>query len=100
MRSAPLLLVVAFSSGAFAHESQPGMLELRQLAADRFAVTWRAPIYFGRPHPARLELPSHWQTIGEPTVRLLPDSQVFRRIVTIDSHSHIGIKSQFFSFTG
>ena len=46
-------------------------------------MTWRAPIYYGQPHPARLELPDHWKTVVEPTERLLADSQVFRRVVTV-----------------
>lgn len=66
-----------------AHESQPATLELRQVAGDRYEVIWRAPIYFGRPHPARLQLPDKWKDVVEPTARLLPDSQVFRRVVTI-----------------
>jgi hydrogenase/urease accessory protein HupE len=78
-----LLSVSGFVQSASSHESQPGTLELRQVSKDRYEVTWRAPIYYGQPHPARLELPEHWKTVVEPTVRLLPDSQVFRRVVTI-----------------
>lgn len=70
-------------SAAHGHESQPGMLDLRQIAENRYEVTWRAPIYYGKPHPARLELPEHWQDVAEPTQRRLPDSQVFRRIVSV-----------------
>ena len=65
------------------HESQPGMLDLRQIAENRYEVIWRAPIYYGRPHPARLELPEHWQDLAEPAERRLPDSQLFRRIVAV-----------------
>jgi hydrogenase/urease accessory protein HupE len=87
-RLLPALLATLLSVGglvhaACAHESQPGTLELRQVAKDRYEVTWRAPIYFGGPHPARLELPEHWQTVVGPTERMLPDSQVFRRVVTV-----------------
>jgi hydrogenase/urease accessory protein HupE len=78
-----LFSVVEFVPFAYSHESQPGTLELRQVANDRYEVIWRAPIYFGRPHPARLELPDHWKTVVEPTERLLADSQVFRRVVTV-----------------
>ena len=49
-----LLLAVGACAEASAHESQPATLELRQLARDRYELLWRAPIYFGRPHPARL----------------------------------------------
>jgi hydrogenase/urease accessory protein HupE len=84
----PALLVLFLSAGGFvppasSHESQPGTLELRQVAKDRYEVTWRAPIYFGRPHPARLELPDHWKTVVGPTERPLADSQVFRSVVTV-----------------
>ena len=56
---APALLLWLFTSvcgQAAAHESQPGLLELEQLTADRYEVLWRAPVYYGRPHPARLVL--------------------------------------------
>jgi hydrogenase/urease accessory protein HupE len=85
-RVALLALALLLGPGAradlSAHESQPATLELRQLAKDRYEVLWRAPIYFGRPHPARLELPDGWRTVVEPTVRQLPDSQLFRSVVT------------------
>jgi hydrogenase/urease accessory protein HupE len=68
---------------ALAHESQPGLLELNQLAENRYEVVWRAPIYYGQPHPARVALPEDWQTLGEPTVRELPDSALHRRIVEV-----------------
>ena len=66
-----------------AHESQPGLLELKQIGANRYEVTWRAPIYYGKPHPATLRLPEQWITAGEVTVMDLPDSKVFRRFVEV-----------------
>ena len=77
------VLLAGLSGKAFAHESQPGSLELNQLSANRYEVIWRAPIYYGRPHPARLQLPENWKTVGEPTVRQLPDSALHRRIVVV-----------------
>jgi len=68
---------------ALAHESQPGLLEINQLSSDRYEILWRAPIYYGRPHPASVQLPDTWQTIGEPTVRQLPDSALHRREVEV-----------------
>ena len=101
-RLLPALLVLFLSVGGFAppalsHESQPGTLELRQVAKDRYEVTWRAPIYFGRPHPARLELPGSWKTVVEPTERLLADSQVFRRVVTVGEK---GVEGSVIRFPG
>jgi hydrogenase/urease accessory protein HupE len=78
-----LIMYVGVCSVANAHESQPGALELREVAKDRYEVTWRAPIYYGRPHPARLELPGDWKDVMEPTEQRLPDSQLFRRVVTV-----------------
>jgi hydrogenase/urease accessory protein HupE len=85
-----LALCAGLRSESFAHESQPGLLELKQLGADRYEVIWRAPIYYGRPHPARLQLPDNWKTVGEPTVRQLPDSGLHRRIVTVEGASTNG----------
>ena len=65
------------------HESQPGSLDIRQLASNRYDVVLKTPIYNGRQHPARLELPKHWQTVVGPTERVLPDSHVYRQVVTI-----------------
>jgi hydrogenase/urease accessory protein HupE len=78
-----LILGLGALGVAHAHESQPGMLDLRQIAEDRYELTWRAPIYYGKPHPARLELPEHWKDVVEPSQRLLPDSQVFRHVVSV-----------------
>jgi hypothetical protein len=68
---------------AVAHESQPGLLELKQLGENRYRVIWRAPIYYGKPHPARLELPEAWRTVGEPTVRQFPDSALYQQVVDV-----------------
>jgi hypothetical protein len=75
-----LILGAALCGHVFAHESQPGLLELRQLGPERYEVIWRAPIYYGKPHPAELRLPRDWSTVGEPRVRQLPDSALHRRI--------------------
>ena len=80
-----LLLVVCagFFGQAFAHELQPSSLELRQLTPERYEVIWRAPIYYGKAHPARLQLPEQWQTVGEPTIKQLSDSALHRRVVSV-----------------
>ena len=82
-----MVLCTGLLGEAMAHESQPGLLELKQLNSDRYQVIWRAPIYYGRPHPARLELPEHWQTVGEPTVRQLSDSALHQRVVDLQGDS-------------
>lgn len=90
-------VLVGGAALSHAHESQPGTLDLRQVDRDRYEVTWRAPIYFGRPHPARLELPEQWKTAVEPTVRQLADSQLFRRVVTVGNQ---GVEGSVIRFPG
>ena len=72
---------------SFAHESQPGSLEIKELAANRYEVLWRAPIYYGKPHPASLQLPDTWKTVGTPTVKQLSDSALHRQIVLVADES-------------
>ena len=57
-----LLFCAGLSDHALAHELQPSSLELRQLTPERFEIIWRAPVYYQKPHPARLQLPESWQT--------------------------------------
>ncbi len=79
-----LLVVSAVLAGqALAHELQPSSFELRQLTPESFEVIWRAPIYYRKPHPARLQLPEDWQTVGEATVKQLSDSALHRRVVKV-----------------
>lgn len=82
---------------ASGHESQPGTLEIKQLATERYEVTWRAPIYYGKPHPARLQLPTDWKNIVQPTERRQVDSIVFHRVVAVGSKS---IEGKMISFPG
>jgi hydrogenase/urease accessory protein HupE len=66
-----------------AHELQPASLELRQLVPERYELIWRAPIYYGKPHPAAVQLPDSWERLGEPTVRQLPDSSLQRQLLLV-----------------
>ena len=79
-----LLISALFADQAIAHESQPGLLELKQLGPARYEVIWRAPIYYGKPHPASLALPGNWKAVSQPTVRQLPDSALHRQVVDVD----------------
>ena len=82
-----LLVYAGLSNQAFAHESQPGLLKYTQQDSSRYAVTWRAPTYYGKAHPASLQLPANWKTLGHPTTRQLSDSVLHQRIVEIDTPS-------------
>lgn len=78
-----LLACAAQFNPVLAHELQPGSLQVRQLTSERYELIWRAPIYYGKPHPAKLQLPTSWQTIGEPRVLRLSDSHLYRRVVNV-----------------
>jgi len=81
------LLLIVGSVPVFAHESQPGTLEIKQLAGDRYDVIWKAPIYYGKPHPARLQLPENWKDIIQPTERRMSDSIIFHWVVEVGQKS-------------
>ncbi|MBW1786042.1 MAG: HupE/UreJ family protein [Deltaproteobacteria bacterium] len=81
------MLLIAGIVPALAHESQPGTLEIKQLAADRYDVIWKAPIYYGKPHPARLQMPENWKDLVQPTERRMSDSIIFHRVVEVSPKS-------------
>jgi len=89
MLAALIPLVVLLCAGSwtqvFAHESQPGLLQLAQQDGNCYEVLWRAPTYYGKPHPASLQLPDNWKTVGTPTTRQLADSAVHRRTVVVEA---------------
>jgi len=90
-------LLAGESEQVVAHESQPGLLVLHPLSAARYEVLWRAPTYFGNAHPARVQLPENWRTVGQPIVRRLPDSVLHRRIVEVPGD---GIDGSIIQFPG
>jgi len=90
-----VLLSVVFWGTASGHESQPGSLEMKQMGPDRYDITWRAPIYYGKPHPAQLQLPEDWKTIGQPTERRRADAIVFHRVIATGGKSVEGMIIRF-----
>ena len=85
-----VFIKVVLMQSVSAHESQPGSLEIKQVGQDRWDITWRAPIYYGKPHPAQLQLPEDWQTIGKPTQRRRSDAIIFHRVITTGGKSTDG----------
>ena len=84
--AAILLLICSGLGGlglAQAHELQPGSMEVRQLTSDRFEVIWRAPVYYRKPHPARLQFPETWRPVSEPSVKQLPNSALHRHVLDV-----------------
>ena len=85
-----LLLIACSMVPALAHESQPGTLEIQQLALDRYDVIWKAPIYYGKPHPARLQMPGNWKSIVQPTERRMADAIIFAGWLTLAQRASKG----------
>ena len=78
-----------------AHELQPSSLEMRQIAEERFELVWRAPIYFGKPHPARLQLPQSWQVLQPPSITQLDNSALHRYLLAIPGQELEGAEIYF-----
>jgi hydrogenase/urease accessory protein HupE len=88
-------LLLWCSGQALAHELQPSSFEMRQLTPESFEIIWRAPSYYRKPHPARLQLPESWQTIGTPTVTRLADAALHRQMVSIAPDAIDGARIRF-----
>ncbi len=73
----------AFCVDSIAHELQPSLLDIHQVSNKQYRIDWRAPTYYNKPHPASLRLPEHWQTIGKPIVRNLPDSKLHSLVIKV-----------------
>ena len=69
------------------HESQPGTIDIVELGPAKYKITWRAPIYYGKPHPAQLVLPDDWKTIGQPTQIRRQNDILFERVVSTEGKS-------------
>lgn len=78
-----LILIFCFASESLAHESQPATLDIEELSAQQYQIIWKAPIYYGQPHPARLLMPESWKDIVQPTERKLADATLYRWMVHI-----------------
>ncbi len=92
-----LLLCVWLPQPSSSHESQPGTVDIVELGPTRYKITWRAPIYYGRPHPAQLVLPDEWQAVGPSTERRRSNDILFERTVDTGRKS---IDGQIISFPG
>jgi hydrogenase/urease accessory protein HupE len=75
--AAPLLALPA----AFAHETRPAYLELKETAPGQFSVLWRTPVLSGMRLPVALKLPDDARNLHEPSVQELTDSLLERRSI-------------------
>ena len=78
---AAFCLGCAQATAAWAHESRPAYLEIKESAPDRYEVLWRTPLNAGMRLPIALRFDGEVRNVTEPTVQELPDSLVERRLV-------------------
>ena len=74
-----LLLALAFTMTALAHESRPAYLELKETATGQYDVLWRTPVLAGMRLPLALKMPDGVRNLKEPVVQELTDSLVERQ---------------------
>lgn len=66
---------------AWAHESRPAYLEIKEAAPGEFAVLWRTPVLAGMRLPLTLKMPDGVRNLKEPVIQELTDSLVERRSI-------------------
>jgi hypothetical protein len=65
-------------SAAWAHESRPAYLEIKETAPGQFSLLWRTPVLAGMRLPVALKLPEGARNLKEPAVQELADSSLER----------------------
>ena len=97
MKRAFLLCVLLASlvRGAFAHESRPAYLEIKETAPSRYAVLWRTPLLSGMRLPVVLKFPDDVRHVTEPALRELPDSLIERRLIEAPGGGLAGRRIEF-----
>jgi len=83
------------ASPAYAHESRPAYLELRETAPGQFDVLWRTPVLAGVRLPVALVLPRDVKRSGEPVAERLADSVVERRRIDAGAGGLAGRRIEF-----
>ena len=95
LRAGLLLVLLAGSPAAFAHETRPAYLELKETAPGQFSVLWRTPVLAGMRLPVALKLPDGVRNVAEPGVQELPDSLVERRSIDVGPAGLAGRRIEF-----
>jgi len=73
--------IVVSLRGATAHEIRPAYLQVDETSPGRYQVLWRTPVLSGVQLPVQLDLPDGARNLTEPTVKVLSDSILERRLV-------------------
>ncbi len=90
-----ILMILAQVTPAWAHESRPAYLEIKETAPNRYDVLWRTPVLSGMRLPVELRLPDDVRNVKEPIVVELPGSLVERRVIDAGSNGLAGRRIEF-----
>ncbi|MBY5789474.1 HupE/UreJ family protein [Rhizobium leguminosarum bv. viciae] len=90
-----VIIAMAFSSAAVAHEIRPAYLQIDQNAANRYTVTWRTPMLSGTRLPVALRFPEGVRNVTTPSEHNLPDSVVETRMIETTNGTLAGRRVEF-----
>jgi hydrogenase/urease accessory protein HupE len=79
-------------TSSYAHEMEPGFVDITQLSEQKFKINWSAPIYYQNKHPAQLVFPKHWQILVTQPVKKVHDSHLYSQLVNIPNGEVSGSK--------
>jgi hydrogenase/urease accessory protein HupE len=80
---------------AWAHESRPAYLEIKESSPGKFDLLWRTPVLAGMRLPVLLKMPDGLKHLSEPVVQELADSMVERRSIDAGSKGLAGKRIEF-----
>jgi len=94
-RSWVFVCLLVSSSLAWAHESRPAYLEVKETAPGQFSLLWRTPMLSGMRLPIGLQLPDDVRNLKEPTTEELADSILTRYSIDAGSTGLAGKRIEF-----
>jgi hydrogenase/urease accessory protein HupE len=94
-RSWVFVCLLVSSSLAWAHESRPAYLEVKETAPGQFNLLWRTPMLSGMRLPIGLQLPDDVRNLKAPTTEELADSILTRYSIDAGSNGLAGKRIEF-----
>lgn len=91
-------LCVAYAGttpSAYAHESRPAFLQIREVGPKQYDVLWRTPVNAGMPLPILLQMPEGSRNRADPLIQRLSDSTIERRRIALDEGDIAGRRIDF-----
>ena len=85
-----LIMSGIFGNVAFADDSQPGYLGIKETTANRYSVIWRNPKLTNQQGTLSLKFPVGVKNLTKPVLRELPGAIVERRLIETDARGLIG----------